>query len=69
MELTGYPVIGQPGSRPANFNMTLKFEVIQDIRYPDYFVPMGLPLDGTSEHVAHARRRIGIFGEKNPICD
>ena len=26
-------------------------------------------LDGNSEHVAHALRKIGLFGENNPICD
>ena len=28
-----------------------------------------LILDGSSEHVAHACWKIGLFGEKNPICD
>ena len=28
-----------------------------------------LILDGNSEHVAHAWRKIGLFGLKNPICD
>ena len=28
-----------------------------------------LILDGNSEHVAHARRKIVLFEEKNPICD
>ena len=28
-----------------------------------------LILDGNSEHVAHAWRKIGIFGKKNMICD
>ena len=32
--------------------------------------PMVLILDGNSEHVAHAWKKIGHFGEeKNPICD
>ena len=26
-------------------------------------------LYGNSEHVAQARRKIGLFEEKNPICD
>ena len=26
-------------------------------------------LDGNSEHAAQAWRKIGIFGEKNPICE
>ena len=30
---------------------------------------MALLLDGNSEHVGHAWRKIGLFGEKNPICD
>ena len=30
---------------------------------------MVLMLDGNSEQVAHAWRKIGLFGEENPICD
>ena len=30
---------------------------------------MALKLDGNSEHIAHARRKIGLFGYKNAICD
>ena len=30
---------------------------------------MVLILDGNSEHVAHSRRKICLFGEKDPICD
>ena len=30
---------------------------------------MVLILDGNSEHVAHASRKIGLFEEKNTICD
>ena len=25
--------------------------------------------DGSSEHVALAGRKIGLFGKKNPVCD
>ena len=28
-----------------------------------------LILDGNSEHVAHARRKIGLLGEKYLLCD
>ena len=28
-----------------------------------------LTLDGNPENVAHAYRKIGLFGEINPICD
>ena len=36
-----------------------------------YNFPLVPILDGNPEHVAHARRQIGLFGEekKNPICD
>ena len=30
---------------------------------------MVLILDGNTEHVAQAWRKIVLFGEKNPICD
>ena len=30
---------------------------------------MVLMLDGNSEHAAHAWRKRGLSGEKNPICD
>ena len=29
---------------------------------------MVLSLDGDSEYAATAQRKIGLFGEKNPIC-
>ena len=30
---------------------------------------MVLLLDGNSEHVAHACRKVGLFGEKNPTSE
>ena len=32
-------------------------------------VSMVLMLNGNSENVTKAWRRLGLFGEKNPICD
>ena len=34
-----------------------------------FIMSIVLTLDGTSVHVAHALKKIGLFGKKNPICD
>ena len=47
-------------------------EIEANLGFPVYMpvAVMALILDGNSEHVAHARRKMSLTGEENnPICD
>ena len=43
--------------------------IVVEVIDPEPMCSMILILDDNSEHVAHAYRKIGLFGVKLPICD